>query len=199
MRKLYLLGFSVAALITAPALAQHEHEHGSSSGSTGWGGHFASGPPHGPAPVRVPPPPPARPVAPPRPVAPAHPVAPPPRVERGERPHVEHDGKWVGHERGREDDRYKFGRPWQHGRFTGPIGAGHVYRIGGWEAPAHRFWFGSSYFLVSPNDWDYVDDWNWSADQVVIYDDPDHEGWYLAYNPRLGTYVHVEYDGALQQ
>jgi hypothetical protein len=126
------------------------------------------------------------------------PAQPPPRrVPPAERPHVDRDARWVGHEGGPGDARYHVGRPWPHGHFTGPIGRGHIYRLRGWDAPRHRFWFGTSYFLVAPDDLDYVDDWNWDTDDIVLYDDPDHPGWYLAYNTRLGTYAHVEYDGAV--
>jgi hypothetical protein len=85
--------------------------------------------------------------------------------------------------------------PWPHGRFRGPLGRGHVHRLSGWNAPRHRFQFAHSYFVIGEPDWVYLDDWNWGDDQIVLYGDPGHPGWYLAYNTRLGTYLHVQYDG----
>ena len=208
------MAITMAALaLSLPAAAQHnEHGGGGAHPAPPAGGgahpappHFPSGPPRGPVAVHPAPAPPvhsggATVVAPPPPIHQAPPVAhPPPRaVPIGERPHVEHDARWVGHEGGPGDARYHVGRPWPHGHFNGGIGRGHVYRLRGWDPPRHRFWFGTSYFLVAPDDLGYVDDWSWDNDDVVLYEDPDHPGWYLAYNTRLGTYIHVEYDGVAQ-
>ena len=166
---------------TAPPQQHGGHEQGVG------GGHI---PQHGPQPTRTP--------------AAKAPQHPPQQAEQrrtfqdqpGHPPaphvHAEND-RWIGHDTGRNDPHYHLDHPWEHGRFTGPIGPQHIWRLHG--GSRERFDVGGFFFQAAPYDYDACANWLWDSDDIVIYPDPDHDGWYLAYNTRLGTYVHVMYLG----
>jgi len=169
------IAFATLLLLAVPAFAQR-HEAG------GGGGQHQAIPSRGPAPTHA-----------------AAPQAAQPNrnySDKAGHPNVPHvDGnKWVGHDTGRNDANYHMDQPYAHGRFTGGIGRGYTWHLGG-GGPS-RFWFNGWYWDVAAADMAFCDAWLWNSDDIVIYDDPDHPGWYLAYNVRLGTYVHVEYLGS---
>jgi hypothetical protein len=178
MKNIQLI-FAASLVLAVPAFAQ---QHGGGGGSRPAGNPpHISIPSHGPAPVRANP----HPVEPARNFSdqPGHPNV----------PHVDNGKTWVGHDTGKDDPRYHVDHPFAHGQFTGGFGRTHVWRLAG-GGPS-RFWFNGWYWDVAAADLAFCDGWLWDSDDIVIYPDPDHPGWYLAYNVRLGTYVHVEYLG----
>ena len=88
---------------------------------------------------------------------------------------------------------YSVGYGYRGGFSHDYIGPRHVWRLEG--GGRDRFFFRGFYFRVVSYDYAYADDWYWDRDNVIIYDDPDNSGCYLAFNTRLGTYLHVTFDG----
>ena len=108
------------------------------------------------------------------------------------RPMVQRDGtRWVAPVYSRTELR--LAQPWQAGRFTRGTGPLYVWQLEGGDR--ERFNLGGQYFALAPADYNRAANWNLANDQVVLYPDGEHAGWYLAYNPRLGTYTHVRYLG----
>jgi hypothetical protein len=110
------------------------------------------------------------------------------------RQHVEND-KWVGHDT--NDARYHMDHPYPHGHFA-KFGQQYRYSVARVDVGAREFWFpGGFYFQVASWDWPEAQNWCWTTcpDAFVVYEDPDHPGWYLVYNSETGEYVHAEYMG----
>lgn len=136
------------------------------------------------------------------------PRAPEARARPNEEPRVEHlpngrenktphvaNGTWFGHA-APNDARFHLATPFAHGRFSN-IGPTHHLTFDR-VVPAERELFlpGGFGFEVAQFDWPLAADWCWTcSDDFVVYEDPDHLGWYLLYNLATQTYVHAQYLG----
>jgi hypothetical protein len=138
---------------------------------------------------RIPPPPAHREAPQGKPEAERH-----PNGKINETQHVNND-HWYGHDHP-DDKRFHVDHPFEHGRFE-HFGASYRYHVDRIDRDHHRFWFpGGFYFQVADWDWPICADWCWDCgDDFVVYEDPDHTGWYMLYNVHTGAYVHVSYLG----
>ncbi len=92
-----------------------------------------------------------------------------------------------------DHDRIRPGSAYPHGRYE-HVRQVYVARRFDFRT-RHLFLYDNSDWVVAAYDVDRCRDWQWERDQVYVYDDDHHPGWYLLFNARLGRYVHVEYFG----
>lgn len=108
-------------------------------------------------------------------------------------PYVRND-RWYGHA-APDDPRFRLAQPFQSGRFA-LSGPSHVYTLSRVDLAARRIWLPGGQFEIEDSDWAVTSPWCWTCDQFVVYPDPDHAGWYLVYDVRMGEYVHAQFLGA---
>ncbi len=108
-------------------------------------------------------------------------------------------------DRDHDHDRDRY-RDWDYDHAR--VVPGHAYFHGRYPDVRHQFvavaidyhtrhvqLFDHSTWVVADYDVARCRDWAWNRDEVYVYDDDHHPGWYLLFNARLGRYVHVEYFG----
>jgi hypothetical protein len=104
-----------------------------------------------------------------------------------------HDNRDYHGNRGHPLPGYRDGHRYRGGFSHDYIGPRHVWRLEG--GGRDRFFFRGYHFRVAAYDYPHAEGWYWDRDNVIIYDDPGKVGCYLAFNTRLGTYIHVTFDG----
>jgi Ni/Co efflux regulator RcnB len=92
-----------------------------------------------------------------------------------------------------DSERFRPGHPYPYGRY-GHVK--HVYVARRFDVRTRRIvLFDQSNWVVAAYDVPQCRDWEWDRDQVYVYDDDHHAGWYVLFNARLGRTVHVEFAG----
>jgi hypothetical protein len=82
---------------------------------------------------------------------------------------------------------------YKHGRYKD---VRHVWKIRTFEVRSRRvILVDRSTWVIASYDIPHCRDWAWDRDEVYVYDDDRHPGWYLLFNARLGRSVHVEFFG----
>jgi hypothetical protein len=98
-----------------------------------------------------------------------------------------------------DDDRGDRGlhKGWyKHGRYKD---VKRVWKIRTFEVRSRRvILVDRSTWVIASYDIPRCRDWAWDRDEVYVYDDDRHPGWYLLFNARLGRTVHVEFLGLAQ-
>jgi hypothetical protein len=92
-----------------------------------------------------------------------------------------------------EHDRIEPGRHYPHGRYE-HVREAYIARSLDYRT-RRVVLYDRSNWIVASYDLDRCRDWQWDRDNVCVYDDDHHAGWYLLFNARLGRYVHVEFSG----